>query len=85
MTIDLSRRKLLWRCDNCHQDFEENIMNLKQKDVAKMSDEEQSLLADLVYVSVHLHEPTLGRNWSELLEQPESWQHWLEKLPDRES
>jgi hypothetical protein len=77
VTIDLSRRLLSWACPGCGRKFEEGIMNLKQKEVSRLSAAEQELLADLILVSLRLHEPTLDKDWPTLLAKPEQWRHWL--------
>ncbi len=77
VTIDLSKRQLRWHCADCGKEYQENILNLRQKDVSKLFQEEQEILADLILVSLRLHELTLGKNWAELLANPVEWKHWL--------
>ncbi|HSH01939.1 MAG TPA: MBL fold metallo-hydrolase [Anaerolineae bacterium] len=79
LTIDLSRRQLLWHCSECEHTYEEMITNVKAKDIKRMNDNEQVLLLDFIQVSVWLHEPVLDKNWRDLVAQPELWRGWLEE------
>ncbi len=80
ITIDLARRSLDWVCAECGRNFQEMLMNVKQKDITKMPEEDQHTLIDLIYVLVRLHEPTLPKEWRELLAKPDEWSHWLDRF-----
>ena len=81
VTIDLQRRQIVWRCSQCDHTYETSIMNLKQKDIKNLSDPEQRILIDFIYVSLLLQEPVVGRDWRDMAAQPEKWQHWLNFQP----
>jgi hypothetical protein len=83
ITIDLTVRQIMWDCPGCGRSSSDNIMNVKQKDISKLSEKDQELLADLIQVSLYLHEPVLEKDWADLLSQPDTWQHWLKT--ERES
>ncbi len=80
LAIDLSRRLLTWNCYHCERSYSANLMNLKQKDISRLSEAEQEILTDLIFVSIRLQEPILTKNWRELIEKPELWRHGLAEL-----
>ena len=78
-TIDLGLRTVYWYCPGCQRTYRDTILNLKVKDLNKLSREQQETLGDLIQVCLYLHEPILAKNWLEFLDEPEKWRHFLTK------
>ncbi|MGB0387594.1 MAG: MBL fold metallo-hydrolase [Ardenticatenaceae bacterium] len=79
LTINLQVRTIYWHCPGCERTYSETMTNLKQKDIKKLSPEEIEIVLDLIELSLYLHEPTLGRQWRQLLDISSQWRPLLEK------
>ncbi len=78
LDIDLYKRQISWCCTGCNREYQQNIFNLKQKSLDKLSEVEREILTRLIFVSLCLQEPVLGKDWPELIESFEEWSHWAD-------